>query len=167
MKNRMAIAISAVLLITACTVFAFAKTGDATGLDSIVMQETGAKGSGNAGHPFIRRVMNRIADRLKLTDEQKAQIKTILEAERPTVEPLVRQLVATKQQLREATTNGQFNEAQVRALAERQGQTLSQLIVEKERVKTQIYHVLTPEQRAEAEKIRTRIEEKIGERLMK
>ncbi|MBC7908902.1 MAG: Spy/CpxP family protein refolding chaperone [Pyrinomonadaceae bacterium] len=162
MKNRFAIAISAVLLITAGAVFALARTGDPTGLDNIAAQAVSKE-----GHPFIRRMMNRIADRLDLSEEQRQQVKTILENERPTVEPLVRSLIATKQELREATSNGKFNEEQVRALADRQGQTMSQLIVEKERVKAQIYNILTPEQRAEAEKMRSRFEAKIHERLMK
>jgi Spy/CpxP family protein refolding chaperone len=109
-------------------------------------------------------IMGRVARELNLTDQQKVEIKAIIEAERPRVEPLVRQLAATRRELREATANGQFDEAQVGALASRQGQTLAQLIVEKERVKSQVYGVLTPEQRAKAAEIINRIESRIRQR---
>ena len=53
--------------------------------------------------------------------------------------------------MREATADGKFNEAQVRAIAAGQAHTMSELIVLKERVRARICNeVLTPEQRIQA-----------------
>ena len=59
-----------------------------------------------------------------------------------------------RKQLDAATANGQFDEAQVRALAGQQAQTMTELIVEHKRVDAKIYSVLTQEQRARFEQFR-------------
>ena len=110
---------------------------------------------------FAQKFLVRASVMLNLSDEQDTQIKAILEAEKPKVQPLIAELAANRKALQEATDNGAFNEAQVSAIAAKQGDTLAALIVEKERVKTQIYAVLTPEQRAKAEQFRSRIEDRI------
>lgn len=110
---------------------------------------------------FAQKFLNRASVYLGLSDEQEAQIKAILEAEKPKVQPLIAELAANRKALQQATDNGSFDETQVKAIADKQGETLAALIVEKERVKTQIYAVLTPEQRAKAEQFRTRIEERV------
>lgn len=138
------------------------RAADPTGLDAVFAQD----GKGGGDHPILRRIINRIADRLELTPEQRAQIRQILEDERPTVQPMVADLLATRAALKKATAGGTFDEAEVQRLAQHQGQTLGRLIVERERVKAQIYQVLTPAQREKADQFRTRIEERIRERVM-
>lgn len=121
----------------------------------------GGPGLGGNTEARIRRALERLGDYLDLSETQKAQIKAILEAERPKVEPLVRQTLATRQQLLDSTKNGQFDETQVQTIAAAQGQNFAALIVEKERVKTQIYGVLTDAQRAKLEKLRGRIDARL------
>ena len=99
----------------------------------------------------IRRALERLGDYLDLSDTQKAQIKAILEAERPKVEP----------QMLQSTKNPQLDEPQFQANAASQAQNFAALIDEKERVKTQIYGVLTDAQRARLEKLRGRIEARL------
>lgn len=161
MKKKIIITISVVALLVTGTIFAFAS-----------QQHFGKHrfgGRGFAGNPekFIERGLQRAAVMLDLTDEQQTKIKAILEAEKPVVQPLVMQLAANRKELQQVTDNGQFNEAQVQAIATRQGQTLSQLIVEKERVQSQIYAVLTPEQRAKAEKMRDHFMERVQDHFTK
>ncbi len=121
----------------------------------------GGPGLDSNAEARIRRALERLGDYLDLSDTQKAQIQAILEAERPKVEPLMRQSLATRQQLLDSTKNGQFDETQVQTIAAAQGQNFAALIVEKERVKTQIYGVLTDAQRARLEKLRGRIEARL------
>ena len=161
MKKKIIIAVSVVALLVTGTIFAFAS-----------QHRFGSHRFGGralAGNPekFIEHALNRAAIVLDLTDEQKTKVKAILEAEKPTVQPLVQQLAANRKELQQVTDNGQFNEAQVQAIATKQGQTLSQLIVEKERVQSQIYAVLTPEQRAKAEKMREQFMDRVQEHLGK
>ena len=60
--------------------------------------------------------------------------------------------------MRTATAGGQFNEEQVRSLAANQAQTITELLVAKERVKAKVYAVLTPEQRKQADTMLERFE---------
>ncbi|HKR29175.1 MAG TPA: Spy/CpxP family protein refolding chaperone [Terriglobales bacterium] len=99
-----------------------------------------------------------IAHELNLSDAQKTQIKGIWNAERPTVTPLLRQILSGCDQMASANANGNFDEAKARAIADEQATTVSQLFVERERLISRIYNeVLTPEQRVKADQLRERM----------
>ncbi|MGO9373684.1 MAG: Spy/CpxP family protein refolding chaperone, partial [Syntrophobacteraceae bacterium] len=61
---------------------------------------------------------------------------------------------AGREQLNALIKSGPFDEAKVRSIAKGQADILANMIVARERIKSQIYAVLTPEQRAKAEKLR-------------
>lgn len=153
LNKRIAITLS---ILTLMTVGAFAAVAQT--------RNFGRAGQGIlGGQPprIVQRLLDRASVALGLTDQQEAQIKAILEAEKPKVAPLLLTLKANREALQTATANGAFNQEQVQAIAAKQGQTLAALIVEKERVQSQVYAVLTPEQRAQAEQFRTRLEERL------
>ena len=91
---------------------------------------------------------------LDLTDAQKEQVKAIHEAERTRIEPFVKQLGDTHKALAEATAKGQFDEAQVRAIATTAAQAQVELAVSRARQDAAIYQILTAEQRAKLEQFR-------------
>lgn len=93
-------------------------------------------------------------EKLGLTDAQKSQVSSIRDEERANIKPLVQKLREGRKELRELTKSGQFDEARVRAIAKAQADTITDLIVAKQRMRSKIYVVLTPEQRAKAEKMR-------------
>jgi len=96
-----------------------------------------------------------LARKLDLTDAQRAEVKTIWTAERPTVVPLLRQLVNQCGSLSSATTDGAFDEAKAQAIADQQAATVKQLLVERQRMISKIYNeILTPEQRIKADQLR-------------
>ena len=105
------------------------------------------------GHFRGARFGQRMAAELGLTDQQKTQIKQLLQNEKSTVQPLREQLRTEHQQMLAATKGGAFDEAQVRNLANQQAQTQASLIVEREKVKAEIYKLLTPDQRAKADQL--------------
>jgi Spy/CpxP family protein refolding chaperone len=116
--------------------------------------------------PFADRIVNHLSRQLDLTDAQKTQVKTILEAERSKVAPLLAEAGKNRQQLHESTASGKFDEAQVRAIAAEQAKTMTELMVEKERVKAKIYNeVLTPEQRTKADAMLQRMQSHFRERM--
>ena len=98
-----------------------------------------------------------LARELNLSDEQNAQVKAVFDAEHSTVEGLMKKLDDLREQIRAATANGRFDEAQVRTLANQQGQTQADLIVEHERTKAKIYGILTAEQRSKLEQLHERM----------
>ena len=109
--------------------------------------------------PMIDRIVSRITGHLDLTDAQQTQVKSILEAERSRIAPLLTEAAKNRQQLHESTASGKFDEAQVRSLAAQQAQAMTEMIVEKERVKARIYNeVLTAEQRTRADQLLQRMQ---------
>lgn len=101
-------------------------------------------------------MIEHMARALSLTDEQKTQIKSIMEAARPVEEARHQKQEELHQQLEAATANGQFDEARVRELANQQAQLMAESIVEHERMKAKIYSLLTAEQRAKADEMHKR-----------
>ncbi|MGE5205367.1 MAG: Spy/CpxP family protein refolding chaperone, partial [Chlamydiota bacterium] len=52
--------------------------------------------------------------------------------------------------------NGQFDQAQVQAIANQQGQTLANLIVARQELQSKIYALLTPDQQAKFNQMQQR-----------
>jgi Spy/CpxP family protein refolding chaperone len=68
----------------------------------------------------------------------------------------------------EATANGSYDQAKIQQLANQQAQLMSQLIVQKQAIRHQIYtQVLTPDQRTKAEELRARAISRIDSRMQK
>ncbi len=165
-------AVIAVLSVTAIftSVQAF---GDRTGLAETFEQITDLRQDDSSGilerfmqKTMVRQTLNRIADRLNLTDQQKAAIRQIIQTEIPVVKPILVSGVVIHQQFKELGTNGVYNEQTVNRLSAQQANNARLLIIEKEKVKAQIFAVLTPEQRAEALAIRDEFEARIRQRIM-
>ena len=82
---------------------------------------------------------------LNVTDEQKTQMKAVLQKEKPTLQPLMQQLHQMDQQLKQYE-EGTFDEAKVQGLVAQQSQTLVQLKVEQSRIHNELYQLLTSDQ---------------------
>ena len=130
-------------------------------------QESATSTPGKSWHGRHGR-MGYMARELNLTDAQKTQIKQIFQANKATGLPLMQQMAANKKAMLEATANGSYDHAKVQQLANQQAQLMSQLIVQKQAVRHQIYtQVLTQDQRAKAEELRTRQIARIDSRMQK
>ena len=103
----------------------------------------GKRGFGHHGKRHKRggkrgfRMGGRMFKALDLTDAQKEQMKAIKQASRENTKSLREQMKTNRQQLQQLTENGQFDEGSVSAIAQQQGQLHAQMIVEKQKVKTQ------------------------------
>ncbi len=144
--KKLVTAFIAVALVTIGTIFIFAQKGE------------GKKFGRGFGH---RRGFERLSKKLNLSDAQKEQVKQILETSKTKVQPLMENMKSIHQQLAAATADGQFDEAQVQALANQQADIMAQMIVEKERTKSQIFALLTPEQQAQAKQLKEQMKEKL------
>lgn len=94
-------------------------------------------------------MLKHMTKQLNLTDAQQTQIKGIMADEKTKIKPMMQQL-RQNQQGEDANVNGSFDENQARTFASKQAQLMTDLIVEKERMRSQVYAVLTPEQRQKA-----------------
>lgn len=109
---------------------------------------------------FGGRGFERIAEKLNLSDEQKTQVKAILEDSKTRVKPLMDAMHENHKQAENLGADGVFNEEQVNQIAQKQSETMKQLFIEKEKTKAQIFAVLTPEQRTEAAKMKEQFKER-------
>jgi protein CpxP len=105
------------------------------------------------------------AHRLDLTDAQQSQLKDIMAREKPTLKPLFQQLAQTRHQMRTLEEGDTFNEAQVRALATQQSQTMTELIVQKARIKSEMLQVLNPDQKAKFKQMMDKHEQRMMDGL--
>jgi len=106
--------------------------------------------------------IHRIERQLGITDPQREQIRTILRTEQPAIAALAAQVHLEQEQLRSQPT---FDEAAVRAFARQHESTMEDVLVERERVRTEIMQVLTPRQRAQAEQLRKELYAQFSARL--
>jgi len=123
------------------------------------------QGGGPGRH---RHFMAYITKQLQLTDAQQAQIKSMWQAQKTTIQPLLQQLASGRKQMLQLTANGAFDQGKVTALANTQAQTIAQLLVARQQLISQVYNqVLTPDQRAKAEQLRTQHEQRIDKWLQR
>jgi Spy/CpxP family protein refolding chaperone len=103
-------------------------------------------GFGHRGGGF-ENMLGMMGDYLDLSDAQRTQMKAILAKEKPTIQPLMQQLAQGHQQMSQLEQAGTFDETKVRTLATQQSQTLTELMVQKARIKSELMQVLTPDQK--------------------
>lgn len=85
---------------------------------------------------------------LDLTADQHAQIKQIMQNEKPTLKPLMQQEMAAHQQLIQLVTSGAYDQTKAAAIAAQESQTHVQLVVEYTKIASQIYPLLSSDQKA-------------------
>jgi len=116
----------------------------------------------NAAPPALRaRIFQRIAQKLGLTADQKAQIKTILLGEKDVLQPLIASLHDARVNLRTAIRASDANEASVRAASAKVAVVESDLAVERLKLFGKIAPVLTPEQLQQAADLQARADESV------
>jgi len=100
----------------------------------------------------------RLAEKLNLTDEQKAQIKAVLRGERDTLKDLLGQLHDAHQGLRAAIHASDATEASVRVASARVAAVEADLAVERMKIYGKIAPILTDEQRRQLAAFEQRVD---------
>jgi Spy/CpxP family protein refolding chaperone len=104
------------------------------------------------------------AKNLDLTEDQKTQMKTILEKERPAMKPLMQQSHQIEQQLHQYA-EGTYNETKVRALATQQSKVELELSVQRTRIHNELFLVLTPDQQAKLKELEANHEARMQQHM--
>jgi Spy/CpxP family protein refolding chaperone len=95
---------------------------------------------------------------LNLTDGQKQQAKSIFAEARKSTEPLRLQLQQNRQALTAATKAN--DRGQIESLSKSSGDLRGQLKAARTQTMAQFFQILTPEQRAKAEKMQVRMQQR-------
>jgi Spy/CpxP family protein refolding chaperone len=115
-------------------------------------------GMGMEGH------LHFLAAKLNLTDDQKTQMKAILEKEHPTMKPLRQQERQIDQQLRQYV-EGSFDQAKVATLAAQKAQVQAAITVQQTRIHNELYQLLTADQKAQLKQMQANHEARMQKHM--
>ena len=109
---------------------------------------------------FVRRVERQ----LDITDAQREQIRAILKNEQPTIQALAARVREEQKQLNSGQS---FDEQRVRSFAQEHASTAEDVLVERQKVRSEIMQVLTPDQQKIAEQLQQDFSARLSNRLTK
>jgi len=124
----------------------------------------GMHGHGGPGGGF-EHMLGFYSDYLDLSSAQQNQIKAIWQKEKPTLAPLMQQSKQFHSQMDQLTQSGTFDEAQVRALATQQSQTMIELAVQHARIKSEMLQVLTPDQKTKFAQLQAKRQQRMQKHM--
>ncbi len=156
MNVRTLIAACAIVAVTGATGLAFAQAGPGGGQGPGQGRMNGGfgPGGGPGGGLGIFRMLDRLCERLGLSEEQQAEIEAIIDEEQPAIEALRSQMEANRDAYRASVEPGQFDETTVRTHAESQAALMVDMKVATAKVKARLYSVLTAEQQQQLLELR-------------
>jgi protein CpxP len=125
------------------------------------MERHGGRG-GHKGHGWGGMREGGFFKQLNLTEDQKAKIKQIRESFAQTNKPLHDQLRAKRQELRQASEGGTFNEALATQKLTEIAPLEAKLMGEQHKLHEQMLSVLTAEQKAQLEQSRAQFKGRRG-----
>jgi Spy/CpxP family protein refolding chaperone len=102
---------------------------------------------------------------LNLTDDQKTQVKQIMQTEKPNIKPLMQQEFQAHQQMMQLVTSGKFDQTQATALATQEAQTHIQMQVEHAKIAAQIYQLLSSDQKAKVADMMAKHQQRMQEHM--
>jgi Spy/CpxP family protein refolding chaperone len=130
-----------------------------------------ALAQGGAGAPMHHRHggymggMELPLHQLNLTDDQKAQIKQMFQTEKPAMKPLMQQEHAAHTQMIQLITSGTFEQAKVAAVAAQESQIHMQMEIEHVKMASQIYQLLSSDQKAKVADIIAQHQQRMQEHM--
>jgi Spy/CpxP family protein refolding chaperone len=92
-------------------------------------------------------LLNKVADRINLSPEQRAQVKQIMDANRATVQGIHEKMDANQMEIRKLTLSDEKGkDGKIEQLARMQGKLVTKMIVNNAKVTDEMRHLLTPDQ---------------------
>jgi Spy/CpxP family protein refolding chaperone len=132
----------------------------AGGLTSAPAQDTNDSAAGT--RPGHGQILQRIARKLNLTDDQKSQIKAVLSVDKDMLKSLFGQLHDARKNLRAAIRANGTNESAVRAASAKVASVEADLAVERMKLYGKIAPLLTDEQRRKIADFEQRFDNVVG-----
>ncbi len=133
--------------------------------DQTRTERRGGRGRGeHKGHGWGGMRRGGFFKQLNLTEDQQAKIKQIRQSFAETNKPLREQLRAKRQELRQASEGGTFNEALATQKLTEMASLQAKLMGERARMQQETLSVLTAEQKAQLEQSKAQFKTRRGER---
>jgi len=118
-------------------------------------REWRGRGHGGHGEGFGGMMGGRLFSQLNLTDDQKAKIKQIHQTFAASNKPLRQELRTKRQELRQTSEGGTFNEAQATQKLTEMASLQAKLMGERFKLHQEVLSVLTAEQKVQLEQAKT------------
>jgi Spy/CpxP family protein refolding chaperone len=119
------------------------------------------------GHGFgMGEHMAFLAKQLNLTDDQKSQMKAVLQKEHPAVRPLMQQQHQIDLQLRQYV-EGNFDQQKVQELANEKALLQAQMTVQETRIHNELYKLLTSDQQSQLKQLEDEHEARMQQHMQK
>ena len=119
------------------------------------------------GPPPTGNHFKKMSKELKLTPEQKLQMKDIFAKNKPQAEPLIKQLVIERRALRNLIQADTVDEAAIRAQSAKAAAIQADLAVHRAHAAKEFRAILTPDQIAKAKEFQAQRDKKMEERAAK
>lgn len=103
--------------------------------------------------------------RLNLSDQQHAQVKQIMQAEKPNMKPLMQQEGQIHLQMMQLITSGNFDQAKATAIASQEAQLHMQMQVEHMKIASQVYGLLDSTQKAKVADMMAKHQQRMQEHM--
>jgi Spy/CpxP family protein refolding chaperone len=126
-----------------------------------VITTSKAAGAAKEDRPTRGRLLEAAKEKLGITDEQAAQIKSALKSEKENITPLIARLHDARAELRTAIRASDANESSVRAASAKVAAVEADIAVERLKLHSKIAPVLTDEQRAKLSQMGSKLDELI------
>ena len=141
----------ALVIIAGILTMTFAQTGK-----DVRPAQDGGRGFGRPpGPPMMGGGLNPgLLRQLNLSDQQKEQIKTLMENNRTASQANFDKIRTFQEQLKAATENGTFNEDQVRQILTARSQVSIELELGRLRTDAAVINLLTPEQKTQLQQLK-------------
>ena len=105
-----------------------------------------------------------VEHRLNMNAAQCEQVKAVLQQERGALQTTHTNLAAERNEMAAASSNG-FDEARTLAIAAKYAEANTAAIVEREKLRAELFAILTPEQKQKVQQMRERFSAALAERL--
>ena len=112
------------------------------------MMGQGMKGEG--------RFLDRLADRLELSTEQRSSVKAALEKSKPQMTAIKEKMRTNHKALRELGRDGSSDDNRLQALARERGDLVANLVIERSKIRSDIQQILTEKQREQMKQMRSK-----------
>jgi Spy/CpxP family protein refolding chaperone len=104
---------------------------------------------------------------LNLTDEQKTQVKQIFQNEKPNIKPLREKEAQMRLQLMQLMANDKVDSNQINALVSQETQIHAQMELEHAKIGSQIYQLLSSDQKAKVGDMISKHQQRLQQHLQK
>lgn len=101
---------------------------------------------------------------LGLTEAQREQVRTIMQSHRDEARPMLEKMRAARQALRAAETADKVDEGAIRTAHKALSELQEDVAVQRARVRSEVWQVLTPEQKTRAGELKAQAEQRRAQR---